>query len=114
VPGLVHQPAVVVAADAGLLDEAMGEVGAAMGTVPIKQPEATAEVLVEHQVFAHQADGLDRSVVELAGSADRHPIAPQQFPHRGSGPDLGEQPIFFWTQHTVTSQVSCGCCRNLI
>jgi hypothetical protein len=94
--GLVHQPAVIVAADAGLLDEAVGEIGAAMRALPIDQPEPAAEVLVEHEVLAHQADSLDRAPLELAGAADRHPIAAQQLAHRGPGADLGEQPVFFW------------------
>src|SRR6266852_1369310 len=52
---LVHQPAMIIAADAGLLDHAVGEVGAAVRTVPVEQPELAAQILVEHQVLAEQA-----------------------------------------------------------
>ncbi len=102
-PGLVHQPAVIVAANAALLDEAVAEIGAAMRTLPIEQPETAAEILIEHEILAHQTHGLDRVVVELARTADRHPIAPQQLSHRGPRPDLGQQPILFGTQHVSTS-----------
>ena len=70
--GLVHQPAVIVAADAGLLDEAVGEVGAPVRTMAVEQAEPAAQILVEHEVLAEQADGLDRIAVELARAADRH------------------------------------------
>jgi hypothetical protein len=89
----------IVAANAGLLDEAVGEVRAPMRAMPVEQTELPAQILVEHEVLAHQADGLDRAMVELARTADRHPIAAQQFAHRRPRPDLGEKPVFFCTQH---------------
>ena len=88
--GLVDQPAVIAAADAGLLDPAVGHVGAAVRTVAVDQAVTAAAVAVEHEVLAHQADGLDRVGVELAGAGDRLPIAAQQFAHRGAGSDAGE------------------------
>ena len=100
-PALVHQPAVIVAADAGLLDEAIGEVGAAMRAMAVEQPETAALVLVEHEVFAQEADGLDRVVVELARAADRHPIAPQVVAHRRSRADLGEDAVLFSAEHAM-------------
>ena len=56
VAALVHQPAVIVAADAGLLDEAVGEVGAPVRAMAVEQPVTAAEILVEHEVLAQQAD----------------------------------------------------------
>ena len=88
--GLVHQPAVIAAADAGLLDPAIGHVGAAMRAMAVDQAVAAAAVAVEDEVLAHEADGLDRMAVELAGAADRLPVAAQQFAHRRAGADLGE------------------------
>jgi len=70
-PALVHQPAVVVAADASLLDESMGEVRAAVGAVALEQPETSALVFVEHEVLAQEANGLDGGVIELARAPDR-------------------------------------------
>src|SRR5580698_9778002 len=57
--GLVHEPAVIAAADAGLLDPAIGHVGAPMRAMPVDQAVTAAAVAVEDQVLAHQADGLD-------------------------------------------------------
>ena len=88
--GLVHQPAVIAAADAGLLDPAIGHVGAAVRTVAVDQAVPAAAVAVEHEVLAHQADGLDRVGIELAGAGDRLPVAAQQFAHRRAGSDAGE------------------------
>jgi hypothetical protein len=98
-PALVHQPAVVVAADASLLDESMGEVRAAVGAVALEQPETPALVFVEHEVLAQEANGLDWGVIELARAPDRHPIAAQQLAHRRARADLGEKAIFFRAEH---------------
>jgi hypothetical protein len=96
---LVHQPAVIIAANAGLLDHSVGEVGAAVRTVAIEQPEPATQILVEHQVLAEQADGLDRTSVELARAADRLPVAPQVVAHRRPGTNLGENAVLFSAQH---------------
>jgi hypothetical protein len=68
---------VIIAADADLLDVAVGQVGAAMRTMAVEQPVAAALVLVEYEVFPEQPDRLDRVVVELAGATDRLPVAAQ-------------------------------------
>src|SRR5262245_37105229 len=65
----------------------------------IEQAITSAEVLVEDEVLAHQADGFDRLLLELAGAADRHPVAAQQFAHRRSRADLGDKPVLFRTEH---------------
>src|SRR5215813_4259892 len=97
--GLVHQPAVVVAADADLLDESIGEIRAPMGAVPVEEPETSALILVEHEILAHEANGLDRVLVEFARAADRHPVAAQKLSHRRARADLGEKAVLFGTQH---------------
>src|SRR5262249_33605645 len=78
---LVHQPAVVIAADASVFDEAIREVGAAMRTMAVEEPETSALILIEHEIFAHQADGLDGVLLQFARAADRHPIAAQKLTH---------------------------------
>jgi hypothetical protein len=88
--GLVNEPAVVAAADAGVLDPAISHVGAAVRTVAVDQAVPAAAVAIEDQILAHQADGLDRVAIELAGAGDRLPIAAQQFAHRRAGADAGE------------------------
>ena len=58
--------------------------------MPVDQPVSAAQIPVEDEVFAQQANGLDRIAVELAGTGDRLPIATQQLAHRGAGSDAGE------------------------
>src|SRR5262245_38383542 len=111
--GLVHQPAVVVAADAGLLDESIGEIRAPMGAVPVEEPETSALVLVEHEILAHEANGLDR-VLEFARAADRHPVAAQKLSHRRAWADLGEKAVLFGTQHALPRCSLVALCRLLL
>jgi hypothetical protein len=92
---------VIVAADAGLLDEAIGKVGAAVRAVAVDQAVVAAEVLVEHEVLAEEPHRLDRIGVELARTADRMPVAAQVIAHRGAGADLGDDAVFFCTQHAL-------------
>ena len=69
---LVVEPAVIIAAQAAFLDEAVGHVGAAVAAMPVDQPVSAAEIAIEHEVFAHQAHRLDAvGLVELAGAGDR-------------------------------------------
>jgi hypothetical protein len=90
---------VVIAADAGRFDEAVGEVRAPVRAMPVEQPELAAQILVQHEILAHETNGLDRIGVELARAADRHPIAAQQFSHRRSRAHLGEKAVFLGTEH---------------
>src|SRR5262249_29483921 len=111
---LVHQPAVVVAADAGRLDEAVGEVGAAMRAVPGEEAETAALVLVEHEILAHEAHGLDRIGVEFARAADRHPVAAQQLSHGRARADLGEKAVLLGTEHARPRCSLVAVCRLLL
>src|SRR5882672_12376052 len=74
-----------------------------MRAVPVDQAVAAAELLVEDEVLAHQANGLDRIGVELAGAADRHPVAPQIVAHRRAGANLGEDIVLFSAEHCGAS-----------
>jgi len=89
----------IVAADAGRLDEAIGQVRAPVRAMAVEKPELSTQILVEHEVFAHQTNGLDRVAIQLARAADRHPIAAQQLSHRGSRAHLGEKAVFLSTEH---------------
>src|SRR5262249_58704872 len=97
--GLVHQPAVIIAADADLLDEAVGEVGTPVRAMPVDESVAAAHVLVEHEVLAEETDRLDRVGVELARAADRLPITAQIVTHRRAGADLREDIVLFSAEH---------------
>ena len=43
----------VIAAETAFLDEAVGKIGAAVTALTVDQAKGAAEILVEHQVFAH-------------------------------------------------------------
>src|ERR1700746_2009114 len=86
--GLVIEPAVVVAAQPPRLDIAIAEIGAAMPAMPVDEAPAPAEILVEHEVLAHEPHRLGARRVERAGAGDRPPIAPQQIAHRRPGAGL--------------------------
>ena len=88
--GLVDEPAVIAAADAVVLDPAVGHVGAAVRTVPVDQAVTAAQILVENEIFAQKADGFDRIGVEFAGAGDGLPIAAQQLAHGRAGSDARE------------------------
>ena len=69
------------------------------------RPKVPLEVLVEHEVLAHQADRLDRVVLELAGAADRLPVAAQQIAHRRAGADAGEQFVAGCGEHMSSNGI---------
>ena len=89
----------IAAADAGALDPAVGQVGAAVRAVPVDQPEPATQVFVQHQILAHQADRLECNRIELARAPDRHPVAAQQIAHRRSRADAGEQFVLCGRKH---------------
>ena len=100
VAALVEPPAVIVAAQAALLDDAVGEIGATMRAMPVEQAERAGEVLVQDQVFAQQPHRLDAvGLVEFAGAGDRHPVAAHQLAHRRARPSLGQELVLLGRQH---------------
>src|SRR5262249_5457071 len=88
------------AADASVFDEAIREVGAAMRTMAVEQPETAALILIEHEIFAHQANGLDGVLLEFARAAGRHPISGQKGTPWSLWADLGQRGGFLGAQHT--------------
>src|ERR1017187_997182 len=77
----IEQPAVIIAAQAALLDESVRHVRAAMRAMAIHQSEGAGHVLVESEILAHQTHGFDGLRVEFAESGDGHPVAAQQIAH---------------------------------
>ena len=75
--------------------------------MPVDQAEGAAQILVEHEVLAHQADRLDRVFLKLARAADRLPVAAQQIAHRRAGADAGEQVVAGGGEH-VSSNPGAG------
>ena len=68
---LVHQPAVIVAAHAGFLDEPVRQVGAPMRAMPVEQAVLAAQIVVQNEILAHQPHRFDGIFVKLARAADR-------------------------------------------
>ncbi len=93
----VVEPAVIVAAQPALLDKAVAEVGAAVPAMAIEQAVSAAEVLVEDEILAEEAQRQRARPLELAGAGDRPPIAAQQLAHRRAGAGLGQNiPAALW------------------
>ena len=55
----IEQPAVVVAPQPALLDEAVRKIGAPMRTVSIDQAVGSAEVAIQDEILAHEPHRLD-------------------------------------------------------
>ena len=96
---LVVAPAMVHATQAMLFGDAVREVDAAMRAQPRDEPERPRPVAVEDEVFAEQAHGLRRPVVELSGGGDGVPVAAHQLAHRRAGADLRERSVVLDAEH---------------
>jgi hypothetical protein len=99
--GLVEHPAVIAAAQAALLDDAIAEVRAAMRAAALQEAVVGGQVLVEHEVFAEQPDRLGGGIIQFGDGRDRVPVAAQQRAHPGARADLGEQTVTCLAQHAV-------------
>jgi hypothetical protein len=104
---LVEHPAVVAAAQAALLDDAVAKIGAAVRTVPFQQTVVSGKILVQHKVFAKQSHRLGRRVIQFRNRRDRLPVAAQQRAHLRAGPDLGQQTVAFVAQHQASFTSFC-------
>src|ERR1700722_4531771 len=80
--GVVEQPAVVIAAQAALLDEAVRQVRAPVRAVLVDEPVVPALIAVQSQVLAQDAHRLHGLLAELRRTRDGMPVTPQQFSHR--------------------------------
>jgi hypothetical protein len=89
---------VIAAAQAAILDVAVGEVGAAMRAAPVDNSVRPAEIAVQNEVLAEDAQRLDRRALHLVDRRDRLPVAAQQASHRRAGVDARKQPILFFIQ----------------
>ena len=103
----VIEPAVIVAAQAALLDIAVGQIGAAMAALAVDQTVPAAEVLIENEVLAHQADRLDRAIArKLIDQRGRLPVLPHQFAGSGARPGARDEIVLFRAQHDATPRPS--------
>ncbi len=86
--GVVVAPAVITAAQPAFLDDAAGEVRAAVRAVPVDEAVGAGAIPVEREILAEQAHRLHRVVLELSDRGDRMPVTAQQLAHRRAGADL--------------------------
>jgi hypothetical protein len=96
--GMVEQPAVVIAAQAPFLDEAVRQVRAAVRTMPVHKPVVPALIAVQSQVLAQDAHCLHGLLSELRRTRDRMPVTPEQLPHRSSRTRFTQQPVPLFAQ----------------
>src|SRR5439155_82344 len=92
-------PAVVVAAQAALLRDAVAEIGAPVRAVTVEQAVAAARVPVENEVLAHETHGQRRMLVELRDGGDGLPVAAHQLAHRRAAADAREPLVLLRAQH---------------
>ena len=104
---LVEHPAMIVAAQAALLDDAVAEIGAAVRAVPLQQSVVSGKILVQHQVLAKQPHRLGWRVVQFGDSGNGLPIAAQQRAHRRARADLSQPPVAFLAQHQASFTSFC-------
>ncbi len=77
----IEKPSVIIAAQAGLFDEAVGHVRAAMRAVAADEAEVAGHIFIEGEIFTEQADGLDGLRFEFADRGDGHPVAAEEIAH---------------------------------
>ena len=86
----VELPAVVAAAQAAVLDDAVHERGAAVRAAFVGDPVRAVGQLEHGEVLAQQSRPLDRELVELANERHRVPVVAQHVAHRRARPDPGQ------------------------
>src|SRR4029450_3013584 len=93
-------PTVIRTANAVFLDEAIIKRRAAMRAARADKTIGTTPIAQQHQVFAKYSDSLFRlGVAELPGGRDNLPIASEQLARRSPRPDMGEEFVFFLSEH---------------
>ena len=94
-------PAVVDAADAGLLVATEEEAGAPVGAVVVDEADGAGGVAEGDEVLAEQADadGVGVGAWELAGHEGRDPVLPHELAHSGAGANPGEGLVVLLREH---------------
>ena len=103
----VVEPAVVGAAQAGLLGDAEAEVDAAVGAAPVDEAVAPALVAEEGEVLAEDADGLGVGVAQLLVGGDGEPVASEELAARRAGPYPREAFVHLSAQHGSPPRARC-------
>jgi hypothetical protein len=92
---------VIVASQPARLDDAEGEVCAAVRTAPIDEAEVSRPIAKENQIFSHQPDRFGGAPIELRERGDWHPVPAEELAHRRAGTDLRQSLVLFVTQHAA-------------
>jgi hypothetical protein len=88
------------AAQAAILEPAVGEVGAAVRAVAVEQPVAAALVAEQHEVLAEDAHRLDRALVrQFVDQCHGMPVMPHQGAAPGAGADPRDQFVLLGAHH---------------
>ena len=99
----VHLPAVIQAAQAGLLVASQHQRDTPVRTILVQHADAAVAVAKHHQVLAQDAR-LDRRAVRfrhLLAQRHRDPVPAHQLAHRGRAFDPAQQVVFVFGQHGV-------------
>jgi hypothetical protein len=98
--GRVVQPAVERTAQAAVFEAAVGEVRAAVRAMAFDEPVLVL-ILEKNQVLSEDPDRLHRALaLHLVHQRNRLPVAAQQLPRRGTGPDARHQLILLFADHS--------------
>ena len=101
----VVRPAVVDAAEGGVLVAAVVQRRAAVRAVLLHQADAPGGVAEGDQVLAQQPDpgGRAARLGDLGRQAGRRPVPAQQLAHQRPGPDTGQDLVVFRLKHAGAS-----------
>ena len=97
--GLVVEPAVIHAAQAVLLGDAVGEVDTPVSAKAVYETERPRAVLVEDEVLAEQPHQLGGPFTELRGGGNGVPVAAHQLAHGGAFADSREGLVVLNAEH---------------
>ena len=96
----IEQPAMEQAAQAAILEAAIGEIGAAMRAVAVEQTVPAALVAEQHEILAQHAHRLGRPFFgQLLGQRHRMPVMPHQGAALGARPDPRDQLVLLGRHH---------------
>ena len=98
-------PAVIGAAQAGLLVAAEPQRHPAMGAKLVDQAIAAFQIAEGDQAFGEKLDPDRRAIVfrQFLGQQRRQPVATEQLAHGGPGAGLGQKLVLFFSEHDFSS-----------
>ena len=91
----------VLAADAVVLDHAVGEAGTAVGAVLVDDAEMTTAVAVDHEFLAENFDFFrpEAAPEQFVHGTNRLPVVPHERAHGCAGSYPGQEFVVFDAEH---------------